>query len=262
MPDAWSPTVYGRFAAERSKPFFDLLSLVALVPIERAVDLGCGSGELTAAAAEQLSIESMSGIDNSSNMLADAAPLARPGLRFEQGDIGSWSSDGDVDLVLANAALHWVPDHAAVLWRWTAALRPRGQLAVQVPANADHASHQVIEEVAHQQPFLDALGGTPPADPVAVNVLAPERYAELLYSLGYEQQHVRLQVYPHVLESTASVVDWVSGTTLTRFRSRLSPDLYDEFVARYRARLLEVLGDRSPYLYAFKRILMWARLPS
>jgi trans-aconitate 2-methyltransferase len=97
---------------------------------------------------------------------------------------------------------------------------------------------------------------------VAVNVLAPERYAELLYELGYEQQHVRLQVYPHVLESTASVVDWVSGTTLTRFRSRLSPERYDEFVARYRTRLLEVLGDRSPYLYAFKRILMWGRLPS
>ncbi len=149
-----------------------------------------------------------------------------------------------------------------MLWRWTAALRAGGQLAVQVPANADHASHQVIDEVAHQEPFLEALGGTAPADPVAVNVLPPECYAELLYSLGYEQQHVRLQVYPHVLASSAAVVDWVSGTTLTRFRSRLSPELYEEFVARYRARLLQVLGDRSPYLYAFKRILMWARLPS
>ena len=247
--------MYGRFAEERSKPFFDLLSLVAPVPIERAVDLGCGSGELTEQAAQQLLVGSMTGIDNSANMLAEASPRARSGLEFELGDIGTWSSGGDLDLVLANAALHWVPDHANVLWRWTAALRPGGQLAVQVPANADHASHQVIEEVACQDPFLDALGGTPPADPVAANVLAPEAYAELLYSLGYEQQHVRLQVYPHVLESTASVVDWVSGTTLTRFRSRLSPELYDEFVARYRTRLLQVIGDRSPYLYSFKRIL-------
>ena len=36
---------------------------------------------------------------------------------------------------------------------------------------------------------------------------------------------------------------------------------YEAFLDRYRARLLEVLGDRSPYFYAFKRILFWGRLP-
>ena len=94
------------------------------------------------------------------------------------------------------------------------------------------------------------------------SVLAPERYAELLDRLGFAEQHVRLQVYGHRLASTAEVVEWVKGTSLTRFRARLDDTTYDRFVAAYRARLLAELGDRRPYFYPFKRILIWARAPA
>ena len=104
-----------------------------------------------------------------------------------------------------------MPDHAAVLARWTAALRPGGQLAVQVPANAYHARRtRVAHEVAGREPYRAAFGADgPPADPVATNVLEPEEYATLLYDLGFERQHVRLQVYGHVLASSADVVEWL-----------------------------------------------------
>ena len=91
------------------------------------------------------------------------------------------------------------------------------------------------------------------------NVLAPEEYAQLLDDLGFARQHVRLQVYPHHLDSTDEVVEWVKGTSLTRFQRAMSEDLYAQFLDRYRARLIEVLGDHHPYLYTFKRILFWAR---
>jgi trans-aconitate 2-methyltransferase len=82
----------------------------------------------------------------------------------------------------------------------------------------------------------------------------------LLDELGFADQHVRLQVYGHHLASTAGVVEWTKGTTLTRYERGLSPELYGQFVDRYRGRLLEVLGDRSPYFYTFKRVLFRARL--
>ena len=75
------------------------------------------------------------------------------------------------------------------------------------------------------------------------------------------RQHVRLQVYGHHLGSTADVVEWVKGTSLTRFATRMDAGTFEAFVERYRTRLLEVLGERSPYLYTFKRILFWGRLP-
>ena len=91
------------------------------------------------------------------------------------------------------------------------------------------------------------------------SVLRPEDYAELLDELGFRQQHVRLQVYGHHLASTSEVVEWVKGTSLTRFRQRMSPPMYELFLDHYRQRLLEVVGDRRPYFYAFKRVLFWAR---
>jgi trans-aconitate 2-methyltransferase len=259
--EQWSPEQYRKFAAERAQPFHDLLGLVRDRPIRDAVDLGCGPGELTRLAADELGCTSMVGIDNSAAMLAKTAEHVGPSVRFEHGDIGEWTGSGTLDLVLAAASLQWIPDHASVLGRWTAALRPGGQLAVQVPANAYMPSHRVADEVAHSDGFATAFGPEgPPSDPVADNVLEPEQYASLLYDLGYVDQHVRLQVYPHLLASSHSVVEWVRGTTLTRFQKRLDPATFDDFVAEYERRLIGVLGEHEPYFFPFRRILMWGRL--
>jgi trans-aconitate 2-methyltransferase len=263
-PVDWDPDQYRKFAAERAKPFWDLVGLIATDrPIGRAVDLGCGDGALTAQAADRLGIGEMLGIDDSPAMLADAARYARPGVSFELGDIGAWGVDGvgegEHDLVLANASLHWVSDHPRVLARWAAALAPGGQLAVQVPTNADHPSHLLAAEVAATEPFASAFDGPPPPDQVAANVLLPEDYATLLDDLGFTDQIVRLQVYGHVLESTAAVVEWVRGTTLTRFFKPLPVELREPFVDAYRGALLARLGERAPYFYPFKRILFWGR---
>jgi trans-aconitate 2-methyltransferase len=192
-------------------------------------------------------------------MLEQAAARAGPHLRFEGGDIATWTAAGGHDLVISNAALQWVPDHVGVVTRWWAALRPGGQLAVQIPSNADHPSHRVAAEVAASEPFRAAMGGTPPPDQVAVNVLAPEQYAILLDHLGATRQHVRLQVYGHTLARSADVVEWVKGTSLTRFTNVLPRDLHEEFLATYTHRLIERIGDRAPYFYPFKRILFWGR---
>lgn len=263
MNNVWDPAQYHRFAAERTQPFVDLLGLVHRDrPIERAVDLGCGSGELTALAVDTLGIGDMVGLDSSPAMLARAADHERDSIRFVAGDLGEWTSGGDHDLVLANASLHWVPDHAAVLARWRDALRPGGQLAVQVPANAYMPSHTVAAEVAARPEFAEAFGADgPPPDPVAEHVLEPEQYAALLYDLGFTEQHARLQVYPHLLGQSRDVVEWVRGTALTRFQSRMTADDFDHFLAAYEARLLEVIGHHEPYFFPFRRILFWGRLP-
>ena len=257
--DAWNPTQYERFAAERSQPFYDLAGLVRPLHGGRLVDLGCGPGSLTVELPALVDAGEVLGIDNSEAMLAAAAPLTTDRTHFGAGDLGTWCEPGAWDAVLANASLQWVPDHAGVLARWQASLRPGGQLGVQMPTNADHPSHVVAAEVASEEPFASAFPDGPPPDVVAANVLRPEQYAQLLDDLGFAEQHVRLQVYPHHLASTGEVVEWVKGTALTRFQRQLPPELFDEYVARYRTRLLEVLGEHEPYFYAFKRILLWAR---
>jgi len=258
---AWDPAQYDRFKAERTQPFLDLVDLLApLSPGARVVDLGCGTGELTATLADRLGAAEVLGLDHAETMLTEARPRATGALHFGQADIAAFHQPGAWDVVLANAALQWVPDHAAVLARWVASLRPGGQLAVQVPANHDHPSHAVAARVAAGPAFAAAFPDGPPPDPVAANVLAPEAYAVLLHELGLVDVRVRLEVYGHVLDETAAVVEWVKGTTLNRFKAALAPEVFADFVERYRAELLARLGDHRPFFYPFKRILFSGRV--
>jgi trans-aconitate 2-methyltransferase len=252
--DPWSPDQYDRFRVERQQPFHDLLALVHPAPAMRVVDLGCGTGELTQVLHRHLRARETVGLDSSPAMLARTAAFAGDGLRFEHGDIGTFAAKRSYDLVFSNAALHWLPDHPALLERLASTLADGGQLAVQVPANHDHASHVVAAEVAGEEPFRGALGGPPPH-----GVLAPEEYAVLLQKLGHREQHVRLQVYGHRLPDRAEVIEWVKGTLLTAYQRRLPAELYDQFLTRYRERLLARLEDTRPYFFPFKRILFWAR---
>ncbi len=251
--EEWDPDQYNRFAAQREEPFWDLARLVVPVDHPCLVDLGCGDGRLTARLHRRLGAAETVGVDRSRAMLDAAAAHAGDGIRFELGDIGTWERPARYDIVVANASLQWVPDHRAVLGRWAASLRPGGQVAVQVPANGDHPAHRLAARLGAE------LLERPPADPVASNVLAPEEYCVLLDELGFATQHVRLQVYAHHLTSTAEVVEWVKGTSLNRFKEVLGPAGWERFVALYGDRLRAELGDRSPYLYPFKRILMWGR---
>jgi trans-aconitate 2-methyltransferase len=251
--DGWDPDQYNRFAQQREQPFWDLAHLIREVPDPRVVDLGCGDGRLTALLSAQLNASSITGIDSSLAMISAASAHDNWATHFVLADIGTWLEPNSYDVVFANASLQWVPDHPRVLARWADSLRDGGQLAVQVPANADHPSHVIAATVAAE------MLSDPAPDAVAENVLAPERYATILDELGFDEQHVRLQVYAHRLTSTSEVVEWVKGTTLTRFKGALGAAGFEHYVARYRVRLLEELGDQAPYLYPFKRILIWAR---
>src|SRR5689334_21632583 len=100
--------------------------MVEPVPGMQVLALGCGDGVLTAWLHEHLHAGETLGVDNSDTMLAAAEKQAKPGLRFQQADIGSYATDGWFDLVFANASLQWVPDHEALLPRLLKLVAPGG----------------------------------------------------------------------------------------------------------------------------------------
>lgn len=249
--DTWDPAQYRRFQTERDAPFLDLLSLVEATEGPRVADLGCGDGRMTAVAHHRLGATLTLGIDSSPAMLSQAPTV--PGISFELGDIASWEMPAGIDVVLANASLQWAPDHAGVLRRWVGSLAAGGQLAVQVPVNADHPSQAVAAEVAEE---LSIDAGP---DPLALHPLTAEAYAAVLDDLGAVRQHVRLQVYVHHLSSSTDIVEWMKGSTLTRIQRAVDDETYRRFLDRYRERLVAAIGERAPYTFLFKRIHLWAR---
>ena len=253
--DAWNPKQYDRFRDQRRQPFRDLLALLKPRPALRVLDLGCGTGEPTAELHRALSARETLGLDSSPAMLEKCRAFEGGGLRFALADIASVNGQAEWDVLFSNAALHWVPDHPELLGRLSRALTSDGQLAVQVPADYEQPTHLAAVEVAQEPRFREALGGfTQPRW-----VLEPGAYAALLFSLGFREQTVRLQVYAHVLDSREEVVEWVKGTTLTPYEKRLGPDLFPDFLARYRERLFEQLLDQRPFFFPFRRILFWAQ---
>jgi trans-aconitate 2-methyltransferase len=132
-------------------------------------------------------------------------------------------------------------------------VRPGGQLAVQIPSNHDHPANRTGDEVALRPPFREALG----AWTRTVHVLPLPEYAETLHSAGAEGLTALEKVYPHILADAGALRDWLEGTTLRPYLSRLPEPLRGPF--------LEAVGEElasrfpgTPVFFGFRRILLHA----
>jgi trans-aconitate 2-methyltransferase len=250
----WSPAQYHKFQAERAAPFEDLVALGSLRDGMRIVDLGCGTGELTARLAVLASGSQVVGVDSSAAMLEKARPLERPGLRFDLRRIEDWPPEGSAafDLVFSHATLQWIDDHETLFARLARVLVPGGQLLVQMPSNHDHVSHRIVRELAAESPWQERLAGWRRLSPVR----SIDWYAELLHRLGLREPTVLEKVYGHILEDGRGVLEWIKGTLLVPYLERLG---------EHAPAFLAELGDRieracpgRPYYFAFRRTLIAA----
>lgn len=254
----WNPDQYHLFKEARSAPARDLQAMIPDLPYRQIVDLGCGTGEQTLQLAERFPEAQVTGLDSSAEMLAKAEAYHAPNLRFEQGDISALS--GTYDLIYSNAALQWLPDHPALLTDLVTHLRPGGVLAVQVPANHDHATHRLLTQTAEE--FSAQLGGFTRFGTAqgASPVLTPAQYAEWLDHLGLSEITALSKVYPVVVSGAEGLIDWTKGTALVPYLSKLSEADGQRFLAAYLDKLKAIFPSERVY-YAFTRVLFVATKP-
>jgi trans-aconitate 2-methyltransferase len=218
---------------------------------------------MTAILSDRWPAAAVTGVDSSVDMIEAAAALARPGrLRFVVGSIEDWDA-APTDVIVANAALQWVPGHFDLLPRWAAALRPGGALAVQMPRSTGVAAGEVFRSVAASSRFAallaDATAGAGPRS-AASPVRSFAEYVDLLAGLGLSVDAWET-TYQHVLPGTDPVLEWFSGTGLRPYLDALAfdPPLLAEFRAEVAARLREAYPP-APYgtILPFPRIFVVA----
>ena len=237
----WDPAQYRRYDDERSRPFFELITRVDAARRDRpapsyVVDLGCGPGPLTRLLAEWWPEATVRGVDTSPEMIESAQTYAIDGrLDFVLGDIAEWTADRPVDVLVANAALHWVPGHLDLIPRLASSLSADGVLAFQVPDNFTFPSHTLLMQLRQSQRWREKLGAD--SDRSAA-VEPPERYLAALVDAGLEPD-VWQTSYLHVLPGDDAVLEWVKGTALRPVLSLLDGDEREKFVAEYAALLRE-----------------------
>lgn len=256
----WSAAQYLKFGDERTRAARDLVAQIPLTSPRRIVDLGCGPGNSTAVLAARFPGAHISGVDSSPGMLARARQ-AMPGVDFVQGDLRTYEpGPGGADLLFSNAALHWLRagDRIPTAVRLLRAQPPGGVLAFQVPDNHGEPSHRAMREVALLDgPWRGCFGALPAGErPDLDPVEAPGVYYDALvpYCERVDVWHV---LYQHVLESPASIVEWVKGTGLMPFLNALpTQEVRDEYVKAYEQRL----GELYPRLADGKVMLRYPRL--
>ena len=251
---SWNPALYHKFQKERFAPFQDLINLILIREGLNAIDLGCGTGELTELVSNILPNSKVLGIDTSPNMLEGASERKHRGLDFKLLSIQELS--GRWDLIFSNAAIQWVENHNELIPRLFSLLHSGGQIAVQLPANHNHPTQRLIAQVANEKPYKGALDGWQRG----LSVLSTGQYARLLYECQATNIDVFEKVYIHVLKDVDSIIDWLSGTAFLPYFERLPDELHEEFVDRYREELRK-LYPKSPIFYIYQRIFFSAIKP-
>jgi trans-aconitate 2-methyltransferase len=252
----WSAAQYTKFEAERSRPVEDLLARIPNRTVGYAADLGCGPGNSTQLLQQRFPDAIITAIDSSADMIA-AAHRRLPGVRFAIADIAAWQGPRNhFDVILANAVLQWLPDHAALLPALLGKLATGGSLAVQLPANLEEPAHRLMRKIAVEGSWADKLGATVGARNVRHDA---NWYYRTLRDVGASVD-VWLTTYYHPLAGADAVVEWFKGSGLNPFLEPLDPAERSAFLLRYRAGVAEAYPalPEGTVLLAFPRLFFIA----
>jgi trans-aconitate 2-methyltransferase len=251
----WDPAQYLRWSDHRVRPAIDLIQRVPIERPGRVVDLGCGTGNVTALLRRAWPEARVSGVDASAAML-ERARASDAGVEWHQAEIGEWTPAAAVDLVFSNAALHWLPDHAALFPRLLGSVAPGGVLAVQMPRNFAEPSHTSIVDVAREGRWRDRLAPLIRPEPCK----APAYYWDLLAPHA-KSLDVWETVYQQALSGDNPVADFVKGSWLRPFLDALDDADGAAFEAAYRERIARAYPPRADgtTLFPFRRLFIVAR---
>lgn len=226
----WDPAKYTEFADDRNRPFFDLTQRIRADRPRTVVDMGCGPGNLTAALAERWPSASVVGLGASPRMVGAARGAHRgANLAFRRLEATGWTPGSDVDLLVSNAMLQWVPDHMDVLAGWLDALERGAWFAAQVPGNFDAPSHRIMRDLAASPGWSGMLGGVLRGPDT---VAEPSEYLRILLRNGFIAD-VWETTYQQVLPGQDPVLEWVRGTALRPVLAALDDDAASDFQCEY-----------------------------
>ena len=172
----WDATRYDAGYSFVWKHGAGVLELLAPQSSERILDVGCGTGHLTAQIAA--SGAEVTGIDRSVEMIATARHNY-PELRFEVANAEGFRFDEPFDAVFSNAAIHWMKDQRGVASSIWQALKPGGRFVAEF---GGHGNIRRIETALRRA--LQQAGYTVRDEPYYYFPTVGE-YASLLEGIGF-----------------------------------------------------------------------------
>ena len=145
MADRWDSSLYDDRHSFVWKAAQGLLDILDPKAGERVLDVGCGTGHLTAQIAERGA--EATGLDSSTSMIAQARQNF-PKLKFVLADVRNFKMEEKFDAVFSNAALHWVREAEDAVRSMSTALKPGGRFVMEMGGQGNIAHIMAgVEEV-------------------------------------------------------------------------------------------------------------------
>ncbi len=156
----WDAATYHRVSTPQLEWAREVIERLPLNGDETVLDAGCGSGRVTQLLLERLPNGKVIGVDAAPSMVEKAREALGPDVEVFVCELTALELDEQVDAVFSNAVFHWIPDHDALFARVFAALKPGGRLVAQCGGAGNvQRFHEVLHEVAIEEPFAEYLGG-------------------------------------------------------------------------------------------------------
>jgi trans-aconitate 2-methyltransferase len=227
----WDPKVYEKSSSAQQRWARELLLKISVRGDERILDIGCGDGKITAEIASNVPMGSVTGIDNSLEMLGFARerfpPSAWPNLDFQYGDASDLRYEGEFDLVLSFACLHWVQDHGPVLEGIRRSLKNGGKVLMQFGGQGNAAGIlEVVDGLISEEKWYGYFKGFR----FPYGFFSPVEYRTWLSRAGLAELRVELVAKDMVQKGREGLLSWFRATWLP-YTERVPEDLREDFIS-------------------------------
>ena len=249
----WDAARYHRLSQPQVSWGRSVLARLPVRPGERVLDLGCGTGRLTAELAALAEIQ-VTGLDRSQAMLGEAMATRPDRTSFVRGDGADLPfRPGVFDAVFSTATFHWIPNHDRLFAAIHSALKPGGRLVAQCGGGPNLA--RLIERthtLMRGPRFAPMFGDW--SDPW--NFATVDETRRRLERAGFETIDVSLEPAPTRMAGAADFSDFISCVCVRHHIDRLPAAERPHFVA---ALAEQAAADDPPFTLDYWRLNISAR---
>jgi trans-aconitate 2-methyltransferase len=253
----WNATRYHELSKPQQTWGLRVLDRVEAAGTECALDIGCGTGRLTAELARMLPQGRVVAVDRSESMLEAAASWLKheaPDIRLVLADAAALPFNRLFDIVFSTATFHWVPDHGALFRSIISALRPGGRLVAQCGGGANIALLHARAERLMRTRYLPWFDGW--RDPWYFADVDSTR--RRLVAAGFEQIELSLEEAPTSFPNAREFADFITTVCVRPYLARLPGPERQAFVD---AMVVEAAGDTPRFTLDYWRLNISGRRP-
>ena len=255
----WNAGLYHEISSPQQSWGRRVLERLPLAGTERVLDIGCGTGRLTAEIAERLPAGRVVGVDSSVAMLETASQWLRersPGTHLVLADAAALPFRRVFDAAFSGATFHWIQDHAALFRSIVMTLRPGGRLVAQCGGGPNLAmlygrADRLMREPRFARYFEEWSDPTHFAD--------VDSTRRRLVAAGFVDIEVSLEEAPTRFDGPDQFRDFIAHVCLRHHGTRL-PNA--ERQSLLRDLTVAAAGDPSPFTLDYWRLNIAAKRPA